>query len=167
MPMTVQFQYLHLGLQGLIDLCSEYASNHELSFNIKKTKVMCFKHKCLSHIHIPHFTLNGSKLELVSTQTYLSVFIDDNYMGNNDLWRQTKAIYSKGNVLVKKFSICNADVKEKLFKTYCSAFYCNALWSYFDTMSFKKLQGIFNRMFRKCFNLPCDQYFTDTFRIQH
>ena len=55
-------------LQGLTDLSSEYASNHELAFNIKKTNIKCFKPKCLSNIHIPDSTLNGSKLELVSTQ---------------------------------------------------------------------------------------------------
>ena len=55
-------------LRGLIDLCLEYVGNHELPFNIKKTKVMCFKPKCLSNIHIPDFTLIGSKLEMVSTR---------------------------------------------------------------------------------------------------
>ena len=101
---------------------------------------MCFKPKCLSNIHIPHFRLKGINLELVSTQTYLGVIIDDNYKDNNHLYRQTKVIYaSRGNVLVKKFSMCNTDVKVKLFKTYCSAFYCSALWCYFDTtcVSFK------------------------------
>ena len=99
---------------------------------------MCFKPKWLSHIHIPDLTLNGSKLELVSVQTYFGVIIDDNYKDNNDLYRKTKEICAKGNVLVKKFSVCNADVQEKLLKTYCSAFYCSDLWCYFDIMSFNK-----------------------------
>ena len=104
---------------------------------------------------MPDVTLNGSKLDLVSVQTYLGVIIDDNCKDNNDLYRQTKAIDARSNVLVKKFAMCNTDVKAKLFNTYYSTFYCSALWCYFDTMSFKRLQSSFNNMF------------TDTFRIQH
>ena len=119
---------------------------------------MCFKPKCLSNIQCTYsrFHINGSKLELVSIQIYLGVIIDDTFKDKNDLYRQTKAIYAKGNVIVKKFSKCNADIKAKLFKTYFPAFYCRALWYYFDTMSFKKLKGSFNRMFHKNFNIPHD-----------
>ena len=48
-------------------------------------------------------------------------------------------MHARGNVLINKIYMCNADVKENPFKTYCSAFYCSALQCYFDTMSFKKL----------------------------
>ena len=95
-------------------------------FTITKTNVMCFKPKCLSNIQCTYsrFHINGSKLELVSIQIYLGVIIDDTFKDKNDLYRQTKAIYAKGNVIVKKFSKCNADIKAKLFKTYFPAFYC-------------------------------------------
>ena len=45
------------GLQKLIDICMTYASQYELSFNAKKTKVMCFKPKGMSDLYVPDFTL--------------------------------------------------------------------------------------------------------------
>jgi hypothetical protein len=143
-------------LQKLIDLCEDYASKYELSFNIKKTKVMCFKPKELADIYVPDFTLNGNKIDLVSSHTYLGVIIDDSSRDNDDLFRQTKAIYARGNILVKKFSSCNVDVKARLYKAYCSSFYCSQLWSSFSTASFRKLQSSYNRMFRNLFKLERD-----------
>ena len=114
--------------------------------------------KCLSNIHIPDFTLNYSKFQLVSTRTYLGVIKDDDSKDNNDLYRHPKAIYARGNVLIKKFSLCNTDVNAKLFKTYCSAFYCGALWCHFDKLchwkSFRILLIVL--IFRKLFKCPCD-----------
>lgn len=160
-------------LQNLIDVCEEYAAKYELSFNIKKTKVMCFKPKCLKNIHVPDFTLNGNKLQLVTSHTYLGVIIDDYLRDKDDLFRQTKAVYARGNVLVKKFLMCNADVKAKLFKTYCSSFYCSQLWCSFDTTSYRKLQSSYNRMFRNLFILnrdcsisqKCMEYNVDVLKV--
>ena len=73
-------------LQSLIDICSRYAARYELAFNVKKTKVMCFNPKKLSTIHVPNFILNGKILDIVTTQKYLGVVINDQLTDDDDMY---------------------------------------------------------------------------------
>ena len=143
-------------LQEMIDICEKYGKATELSFNAKKTKVMCFKPKSLSSLHVPDFYVNGRKIEHVSSHLYLGVIIEDCYYDNMDLRRQTKALYARGNTLIKRFSVCNDDVKVKLFKAYFSSFYCCQLWCSYSCVSLRKLKSSYNRIMRGMFKLEKD-----------
>ena len=116
---------------------------------------MCFKPKGLK-IHVPNFTLNGKQVDIVSSHKYLGVILDDAYNENMDLVRQTKAIYACDNILIKRFSVRDKEVKILLFKSYCSSFYCSQLWSSYSTVSYKKLKCLYNRIMRILFNLNSD-----------
>ena len=52
-------------------------------------------------------------------------------------------------LVIKRFSGCSDDVKAKLFKSYCSSFYCLNLWSNFNVSTYMKVKGSYNKMFRK------------------
>ena len=140
-------------MQHLINICEKYAAKYELTFNVKKTKGMCFKPKSLSKLNIPVITLNRQQIEFVSSHVYLGVVIQDSYIDNLDLGRQTKSIYGRGNILIKKFAICDDTVKVKLFKAYCSSFYCSQLWSSYCSVSYRKLKTSYNRIVRNLFKL--------------
>ena len=117
---------------------------------------MCFKPKCLANLIVPMFTLNGCKIELVVSYVYLGVVIEDSYNDNMDLGRQTKAIYARGNSIIKKFSVCDNNIKAKLFKAYCSSFYCCQLWCSYCVVSYRKLKVAYNRILRILFRLDYD-----------
>ena len=87
-----------MSLQTLLNICETYAKKYELSFNVKKTKVMCLKPKKMTNLSVPVFKLDGKELEVVYTQKYLGVFITDNLKDDNDMCRQIKSVYAKGNV---------------------------------------------------------------------
>ena len=140
-----------VALQCLINLCEKYANDYELSFNVKKTKVMCFKPKKLRNLHVPTFTINDRNLEQVCKQKYLGVIIDEELCDNTDMNRQVKSIYSKGNVLIRKFLNCSADVKARLFRSYCCSFYCDFLWCNYTLAIFRKLQTSYNMILRNLF----------------
>ena len=65
------------GLQKLIDICVSYASQYELCFNAKKTKVMCFKPKSMSDLYVPVFNLGDKILDVVQRQKYLGVILEE------------------------------------------------------------------------------------------
>ena len=58
-----------MSLQTLLNICETYAKRYELSFNVKKTKVMCLKHKKMPNLSVPVFKLDGKELEVVNTHT--------------------------------------------------------------------------------------------------
>ena len=140
-------------LQHLIDTCTRYASQFELTFNVKKTKIMCFKPKGKHNLTVPHFSLNGVKLETVHSYKYLGVFLVDDLSDDKDIERQVKAIYARGNMLSKKFGMCSNEVKSRLFRSFCSALYCSPLWCLYKLSTFRKLQTSYNKMIHILFNL--------------
>ena len=93
---------------------------------------MCVKPKWLKDLHVPDFILDGAVLSQVSRQKYLGYSICDNMFDNDDIPRQTRCTYTRGNTIINKFRNCSSDVKSKLFKAYCTNFYGINLWSLYN-----------------------------------
>ena len=140
---------LYITLQKLLDICCEFAEDNELKYNVKKSVCMSIKPKWLKNITVPTFYIGNIALNSVAQYKYLGVLIADSFKDNIDIKRQVRAIYSRGNSLIKRFSFCSDDVKLKLFKSYCTSFYCSALWSQFNKASITKLSSAYHRVFRK------------------
>ena len=100
---------------------------------------MCFESKCMNNFRVPDLFIGGALLDRVSTYKYLDVIIDEQYCDHEDIQRQTRCIYARCNVLIKKFSACTNDVKARLLKSYCRTPYCSQLWCSYNSASFTKL----------------------------
>ena len=148
-------------LQVLINCCQDFADKNELVFNVKKTKVMVFMPKSMANITVPNFKLKGDSLIRVYTQKYLGVILCEEQKDDLDIQRQIKSIYCKGNILIKRFKNCSDDVKIKLFKSYCTSFYCAQLWSRFKQESFRKLVTAYKRVYRNLMKLNYDTSITN------
>ena len=135
-------------LQSLINMCQTYANNNEIIYNVKKTTCMCIKPKVLKNMRVPNIYLNGKKLLWVEHQKYLGVFLCNDKSDNKDLSRGSRAIYTRGNILLSKFSKCSIEVKRCLFKTYLSDFYCNQLWCDYTAQMLRKVKTAFNDVYR-------------------
>ena len=126
-------------LQELLNICSEYSKRFELSYNVKKTSCMVIKPKCLKNLKVPDFYLDDITLNFTECTKYLVFFINNECCDNFDIKRQLKAVYVRGNILIRKFGNCSDVVKSKLFKSYCSNFYEIILWFNFNNVLFDKL----------------------------
>jgi len=135
-------------MQKLLNVCDKFATKHELIYNVKKTFCMCVKPKWLNTLVIPNLYLSGKTITVTNEHKYLGMVIADTMKDDIDMKRQIKGIYSRGNILLKRFGQCNDNVKIKLFKAYCSSFYCLSLWSKFNTNSYRKVKSSYNRIFR-------------------
>ena len=70
-------------LQELIDCCGKFAQEHDILYNVKKTKILCVKPKRLKDLQVPNFTLNGRNLCFVNTERYLGYMMSDDFMDDN------------------------------------------------------------------------------------
>ncbi len=65
-----------------------------------------------------------------------------------------KSIYCRGNTIIKRFRSCSENVKVKLFKAYCTSFYCMCLWTKYNVAkSVSKVKVAYNRVFRNLFQI--------------
>ena len=103
--------------------------------------------------NMPDIYLNGMKLSFVNSYKYLGVFILSSCMDDDDIKRQMRSLYIRGNFLFRKFAYCSSHVKVRLFQSFCTNLYCCHLWSNFKISSYNKIRVAYNNCFRRLFNL--------------
>ena len=141
------------GLQKLLSLCCDYAEDNTIIYNKTKTKYMCFKPKLLKNLAVPLVYLNDTPLQLVDQVKYLGVFIDESLTDHNDMIRHKKYLYAKGNLLIRHFKCCSENVKDRLFKAYCSNIYGGHLWTNYAKSSMSNLTTAFNNVYRHLYGI--------------
>ena len=139
-------------LQKLLNICHEYAVEHDIIYNDKKSFVMCVKPRSYK-LRLPNVFLNGKKMIYVDSIKYLGYIVDSQLRNDCDLKRQLRSIYCKSNMLIRKFYSCSYEVKTTLYRSYCSNFYCTPLWWRYPNDLLCKLKVAFNNGLRKLLNL--------------
>ena len=142
------------GLQELIDICLIEAKKLNILYNMKKTVCMCVQPKKWKLNRLPVLYLDGSKIEYVVKYKYLGYFIFNDLTDDADVQRQIRSMYSRANMLLRKFGKCSKDVKVQLFKSYLGNTYCSQLWANVKRTQIQKLKIAYNNSLRIFFNLP-------------
>ena len=102
------------------------------------------------NLYVPSFKLDGVLLQVLTVHKYLGVFIKNDCNDDVDIKRQSRAIYARGNMLVRRFRHCNEAVKVQLFKSYCTPLYGAPLWKCFTNNSIQKVKIAYNNCFDIC-----------------
>ena len=83
----------------------------------------------------PDICLNGHMLSFVDSYKYLGVIMLSCFMDDDDdIKRQVRALYIRGNFLARKFSFCSVDVKLNglsLFVLICTVVICGHILEIF------------------------------------
>ena len=134
------------GLQLLLKIIDMAARAIELSFNTKKTVCMvfnpCDKHKMVCN-SFPQFQLAGCYLSFVSQFRYLGHIIENTFSDDSDIHREIKCLFTRTNLLIRRFSRCSMQVKVKLFKSFCICFYNIGLWENFHVYCLNKFASAY------------------------
>ena len=125
--------------------CHKYGTAFNISFNKQKTVCMI--------INNPEVKMGYETLKYVNSVKYLGHTICSN-LYNDDIERQVKSVYIRGNTLFRKFNKCNDEVKCKLFQAFCTNLYCSSLWCTLTLVRVDRLRVAYNNTFRLLLNLP-------------
>ena len=113
-----------------------------------KTVTMVFSPRCRSKLiaySFPQFSLDNSYIQTVSCFTYLGHIISNKFLDDDDVYREIRNMFTRTNILLRKFYNCSVSVKTLLFKTYCLCLYDVALWNNYLSKSFDKFQSCYNK----------------------
>jgi len=114
----------------------------DMTCNTKKTVSVVFQPKRRDRIiaaAFPLLKINENDIQYVSEFRYLGHIINNRLTDDNVINREIKNMFTRTNVLPRRFSKCSVSVKITLFKSYCMSFYDSALWRTYLKGSFQKL----------------------------
>ena len=136
------------GLQDLLNVCSNYAVEHNITFNCSKSVGVLFLPKYLSLSNLPKVFLCNNVVKFKNNVKYLGVFLNNNLKDDDDICRQVRYLYGKSYELKTTFSKCSRTIKNILFNYHCTSFYASHLLSKYLCSSLNHLRVAYNDSFR-------------------
>jgi len=125
-----------------------------MSCNTKKPLFMVFeptRKKCIVSSEFPLFKIDEATVKFVDHFKYFGHFITNDMSDDRDTQREVQNMFTRTNILIRRFHKCSFFVKLKLFKAYCLCLYDVALWSHFKAGSLLKLQFCYHNCIKLYF----------------
>ena len=115
------------GLRKLLSVCETFSSNYNILFNATKSKLITFGN---NHANI-EIKMQGKLIPHVSSEIHLGNLIgSDSDILERSVKQATYDMYSRLNLLLRKFSKADCDVRYKLYKLFCVSAYGCQLWDF-------------------------------------
>ena len=102
----------------------------------------------------PKLYLNNKRINNVATVKYLGHIFTDKLLDDEDILRQRRYLYMRGNILKRKFYLCSIATKVEIFKSYCTQMYTPHLWCCFKNTTMKSLITAYNQTLRGLLGIP-------------
>ena len=136
------------GLKEMIKICESYASEHSITFNGTKSKLLIFGNK----YEAAEVMVNGEKVVLCTKAHYLGILLntEDKYDAVEDGILNFNISFNR---FLSNFNTCCASVKNKLIQQYCCSYYGSQLWPLFNN-KFDKICVKWRKAIRRIWNLP-------------
>ena len=147
-----------IGLQAMVDVCSTFAINHNLTFSTNicakksKTKCIVFAKKVPNIENIAPIMLNGTPLPWVDQITHLGHILQNDNSMNIDCNIKRGQFIGKIHSLLQEFYFSSPNVLMKLVNIYCTAFYGSNCYDLFSN-SCDRLYRAWNVAVRKIFKV--------------
>ena len=111
-------------LKEMIKICENYAKDHNILFNGKKSKYLVFG----NYKYSPTIKVNDEPVPRCDSAIHLGHLLDTKNPKNALIEHSIKAFNKSYYGFLSKFDGCNVTVKNKLFHQYCSSMYGSQLW---------------------------------------
>ena len=142
------------GLQQLVNVCYHFISEGHLSLNVNKTKCMIFSKNKINTDRISSIVVNGSNKDYVSKIKYLGFNFTSHNSDDDHVEYLYRGLCARGNMILRNFSKCNADVMKMLFQSFCVNFYCMSQIFNVKQHTMNKLKVCYNDSFRRLMGVP-------------
>jgi hypothetical protein len=140
-------------LGKLTQICEMYASDFDIKFNAKKSKLMFFNNKIQNNVSVDiAFTMNDRIIDNSIKEKHLGNFICNN-IHERCVENSVMDFYRKSNYVLSRFPSVSNKVKSKLHWSYCMDVYGSQLWN-FNSKYVQQFYVAWRKVIRKIWNLP-------------
>ena len=103
---------------ALLDICSNYAHDHDIIFNPSKTT--CINFPChQSSFPGKDLSFMGTAIKFVSEITFLGISIKNNDVTDHNISKTSRKFYHKANQVINDFKYLYRNIKSQLLSSYC------------------------------------------------
>ena len=145
------------GLQRMLDLCSEYGDEYNVSYNAKKTVCMVFelyKRRRYEHYNI---VLHGTILQWSDSVKHLGNYIRYDLSESDEIRNKKCDFITSLNGVLAKFGDAIPEVLMKLTDVHCNHLYGCQAWQLFDK-DVEQIAITWHRAIRRIWNLPANSH---------
>ena len=141
-------------LNMLLKICDKVAEKFYIKFSTVKTEAMRILPQGAKYSKPPNIYLCGAIISYVKTFRYLGHVISSDFTDDEDIERETRNLYTRGNTIARKFGFLDVEIKYSLFKSYCYSLYTCSLWVRYNRTSMNKIRVAYNNVLRKLMKIP-------------
>ena len=122
------------GLQSLINICNDFASNRNLKFGThenpskSKTKCIVFSKRACNLDSLAPIVLDGKNLPWVTKVNHLGCLLETDNKMKADIANKRGKFIGKVNSILQEFHYSKPETLLKLICTYASSCYGSSLW---------------------------------------
>ena len=150
------------GLQGMVDMCAQHASETDLLFstdsvNPDKSKTMCIAFGSKDKNNLSNVRLNGDPLPWKDEVNHLGTTLTSKCSLGSDVMQKRAAFIQTCHNLNQEFCFATEDTKLRMLRLYNTALYSSSNWS-FNSEEVLKFGRTWNTNLRILFNLPWDTH---------
>ena len=106
------------GMQSIINATYDYGHAHDIVFNTLKSSVMFYD--TLRIGEAANIMLGETILTVSQSYRYLGHIVTNDLSDEADIEDKIRGLYTRSNMLLRKFHFCSDHVKNVLFSTYCN-----------------------------------------------
>ena len=141
-------------LNCLLQICTDFAEENLIKYSPTKTVVMLIPAPRCKVETKPNVYLGTVLLSYVDKFKYLGHIINDQLSDDEDIDRERRNLAIRGNILIRRFTLCTNEVKYRLFRAYCYQIYGCQLWTRYKQSTMSKLRVCYNTIMRMMLGVP-------------
>ena len=147
-------------MKRMLAICDGFAVEHDVMFNASKSKCIYFHPKCRSSLLLHkydisklNFVINGYNIEFVDTYKHLGHVISSAQNDDDDINEKRSVFIGQANNVLCYFAKLSANVKFRLFSSYCTSFFGSELWR-MDNVRIGDICTAWRKAIRRIWTLP-------------
>ena len=112
------------GMRKMIKVCEDYANDHSILFNGKKSKYLVFG----NYAYDPKLVVNNEIVPRSDNAIHLGHLLHTKDTNNALVEDAIKSFHQSFHGFISKFGDCNVSTKNRLFHQYCRSMYGSQIW---------------------------------------
>ena len=147
-------------MRKMLRVCDDFANEYYIRFNASKSKCVMINAKGSLNCHVHAykcndivFKINKCCIEFVSSYKHLGHVINNRFNDDDDLYDKRASFIGQANNVICYFNKLSADVKQRLFNSYCTSFFGCELWR-LDHPVIGCISVAWRRAIRRIWSLP-------------